>query len=399
MHIVIIGDTFPPMRTSGAVMLKDLADEYVAQGDGVTVIIPSDFQDEPVVEKNNGNLKIFYVKAFKTKDIGYLRRTLAEFFNPFFMWARLIRFKPFLMDTVELVVWYSPSIFWGPLVKRIKKRWGCRSYLILRDIFPDWAVDLGLLSKANPVLYFFSQVARYQYQQADAIGVQSPKNQDYLIKKIPQLKTKVRVLWNWMREDGDQKKCSIRVSETSLSGKKVFVYAGNIGVAQGINVFLKIIQAFNGKEKIGFLFVGRGSEMSRLKEMVSKAKLENVLFYPEIPAEQINDLYAQCDAGMIVLDERHKTHNIPGKFVSYMYAGLPVFGVVNFGNDLVQIARNNVLGYIADSSEITDLSAAADLFIKNLLIDSKVRDRCKDFGRKVFNSKYAVDEMKMLLRK
>lgn len=232
MNIVIIGDTFPPMRTSGAVMLKDLADEFIAQGDTVTVIIPSDSQTVSVVEKIDGNLQVLFVKAFKTKDIGYFQRTLAEFFNPFFMWARLKRFSPFLKNSVELVVWYSPSIFWGPLVKRIKEQWNCPSYLVLRDIFPDWALDLGLLSKFNPALYFFSQVANYQYQQADAIGVQSPKNLDYLVGQNAKLKTKLGVLWNWMREDQNQARCTIRLSETLLKDKKVFVYAGNIGVVR-----------------------------------------------------------------------------------------------------------------------------------------------------------------------
>lgn len=397
MHIVIIGDTFPPMRTSGAVMLKDLADEFIAQGDAVTVIIPSDSQSVSVVEKINGNLQVLFVKAFKTKDIGYLQRTLAEFINPFFMWARLKRFRPFLKNSVGLVVWYSPSIFWGPLVKRIKERWNCPSYLVLRDIFPDWALDLGLLTKFNPARHFFRQVANYQYHQADAIGVQSPNNLDYLVGQNPKLKTKLDVLWNWIREDQNQARCTIRLSETLLKDKQVFVYAGNIGVAQGVNTFLKIIQAFTEHENVGFLFVGRGSEMDQLQTMVSQAKIKNVLFYPEIPSEQINDLYAQCNAGIIVLDKRHKTHNIPGKFVSYMHSGLPVFGVVNPGNDLIDIVSGGALGYIGDSPEIDSLSCAADLFINSVFKDFQINQRCRDVGRSLFDSKDAVNTIKLIL--
>lgn len=394
MHTVIIGDTFPPMRTSGAVMLKDLADEFIAQGDTVTVIVPSDSQTVSVVEKIDGNLQVLFVKACKTKDIGYLQRTLAEFFNPFLMWARLRRFSPFLKNSVELVVWYSPSIFWGPLVKRIKGRWNCPSYLVLRDIFPDWALDLGLLTKLNPALHFFRQVANYQYHQADAIGVQSPNNLDYLVGQNSNLKNKLEVLWNWMREDNNKDSCTIRLSETVLKDKKVLVYAGNIGVAQGVDTFLKIIQAFAKHENIGFLFVGRGSEMDQLKTRVSEAKIKSVLFYPEIPSEQINDLYAQCNAGIIVLDKRHKTHNIPGKFVSYMHSGLPVFGVVNSGNDLISIVQDHGLGYLSDASKMTNLSSAADRFIRGLICDHKIHDRCKGIAGKLFSARRAVYAIK-----
>ena len=399
MHIVIIGDAFPPMRTSGAVMLRDLSSEFTAQGDTVTAIIPSNSQTKAIVEKIHGNLQIIYVKAFKTKDTSYLIRTFSEFVNPFLIWIRLRNSKLFLQNSVNLVVWYSPSIFWGPLVKRIKKRWGCQSYLILRDIFPDWASDLGLLSKHNPALYFFRLAANYQYQQADAIGVQSPNNISYLLKQYPKLKIKLGVLWNWMHVEVDQPRCSIRLSETSLSDKKVFVYAGNIGVAQGISTFLNIIEAYSKFENVGFLFVGRGSEMSELKRRVSDAKFKNVLFYPEIPPEQINDLYVQCHAGIVVLDGRHRTHNIPGKFVSYMHAGLPVFGIVNLGNDLINIVRDFGLGYVGDSSTIDSILDAANLFIYNTLVEPGIKQRCKDFGMNFFGSERAVDSIKLMIQK
>jgi len=399
MHIVIIGDAFPPMRTSGAVMLRDLSSEFIAQGDTVTAIIPSNSQTKSIVEKIHGNLQIIYVKAFKTKDTSYLIRTFSEFVNPFLIWIRLRNSKLFLQNSVNLVVWYSPSIFWGPLVKRIKKRWGCQSYLILRDIFPDWASDLGLLSKHNPALYFFRLVANYQYQQADAIGVQSPNNISYLLKQYPKLKIKLGLLWNWMHVEVDQPRCSIRLSETSLSDKKVFVYAGNIGVAQGISTFLNIIEAYSKFENVGFLFVGRGSEMAELEKKVFNAKFQNVLFSPEIPPEQINDLYAQCDAGIIVLDRRHRTYNIPGKFVSYMQAGLPVFGIVNSGNDMIEMAKEFNLGFIGDSSSMDYLSESANYFISNTLADKRIKQRCRDFGMNLFSPENATATIKSRLNK
>lgn len=394
MHIAIIGDTFPPMKTSGAVMLRDLANEFLAQDDSVSVIIPNDVQNDPIVEIIQGDLRIFQVKAFKSKDVSYLRRMLAEFFNPLLMWHRLKNSQRFTECPINLIVWYSPSIFWGPLVKRIKNRWGCPSYLVLRDIFPDWAVHLELLSKYNPISFLLNWVAKFQYRQATFIGVQSPNNQRYLSFQYPSLAPKVKVLWNWIRAEERQEKCTIRISESSLAGKTIFVYAGNIGVAQGIDMFLKIIKAFQGHDNIGFIFVGRGSEMSELKECVFDAGLKNVLFYSEIPSNQINDLYAQCHVGMIALDVRHQTHNIPGKFISYMHAGLPVFGIVNPGNDLIDLASDNHLGFIGDSSNSDYLSRAANHFLKQLLKDGDIRTRCKGIGNSFFSSRQAAIEIK-----
>lgn len=394
MHIVIIGDTFPPMKTSGAVMLNDLANELIAQGDTVSVIIPNESQDESIVKNVQKGLNLFQIKAFKTKDVSYVQRLVGEFANPYFMWSRLKNCDAFINGSVDLVIWYSPSIFWGPLVSQVKKRWRCPSYLILRDIFPDWAIHLGLISKFNPITYLLKLVAGFQYRQADVIGVQSPNNQHYLVKNYPAITPKVRVLWNWIQKQELQEACSIRVAETPLAGKSIFVYTGNIGVAQGVEVFLRIIKAFQGSDNIGFLFVGRGLEMIQLQKKVADERFKNVLFFPEIPSEQINDLYSQCHVGILALDARHKTHNIPGKFVSYMHAGLPVFGLVNPGNDLIEMASTFNVGFIGDASSRESLSKVANSFMENDLADANIRQRCQDLSWNLFNSKNAADQIK-----
>lgn len=394
MHIVIIGDAFPPMKTSGAVMLKDLADEFIAQGDTVDVIIPNQSQDDFVIENIQNGLNLIQVKAFGTKDVSYFKRLFAELINPYLMWARLCRLGAFQKDPVNLVIWYSPSIFWGPLVGRIKKQWECPAYLVLRDIFPDWAIHLGLISQYNPITFFLKLIANFQYGQADFIGVQSPNNRTYLINSHPLLAPKVKVLWNWVRNEATQEKCSIRVSETALAGKMVFVYAGNIGIAQGSEIFLRIISAFQDNIHVGFLFVGRGSGVLELQKKVLESHFKNVLFYSEIPPEQINDLYSQCHAGIIALDRLHKTHNIPGKFVSYMQAGLPVFGLVNSGNDLIDMVNMFKLGFIGDASNTENLSKMATSFIEQDLADANIRQRCQKLASNLFDSKKAVAVIK-----
>lgn len=398
MKIVIIGDTFPPINTSGAVMLRDLSIEFINQGDSVTVIVPSSHLGKPIQEIIQDDIRVIYVRAFETKDISYARRIIAEFMNPFLMWIRLKDHPSFTQYPVDLVVWYSPSIFWGPLVKKIKYRTKCRSYLILRDIFPDWAVNLNLIKNKSLVLKMLKWAASYQYQQADMIGVQSPNNLKYLSANNGISKDKLEVLWNWVGNASSQEKCAIRLSETHLSGKKLFIYAGNIGIAQGANAFLKIVQSFADHTDVGFVFVGRGSEMMELKKRIGNSKKDNVIFFPEIPNDQINDLYAQCDAGIIVLDERHKTHNIPGKFASYMRSGLPVFGIVNSGNDMIELVDSYQLGYLSSSSEPNILFAAADSFLKDSLADKNIQKRCIDFKNKFFDVHQAVHQIKSIIK-
>ena len=112
--------------------------------------------------------------------------------------------------------------------------------------------------------------------------------------------------------------CSIKINETSLAGRSIFVYAGNMGVAQGLDIIIKLAKVFLPRSDVGFLFVGRGTEVPRLKKISEELNLSNVLFFDEIHPDEIPKLYAQCSVGLIALHARHKSHNIPGKFLTYM---------------------------------------------------------------------------------
>jgi glycosyltransferase involved in cell wall biosynthesis len=385
VRLALITENFPPLRNSGAVQLRDLAREFVRQGHSLTVFLPSaDLQVPWVLEEIDG-VQHLRLKAPRTKDIGYVRRTLGEFVMPFAM-LRHFRDSPLASEHWDGVVWYAPSIFHGPLASALKKRSGCKGYLIIRDIFPEWAVDMGLLGRGL-IYRFFDAVARYQYSVADVIGVQTPGNRGYFDQWQQQPGRTLEVLQNWLDKPAHAR-CPIRVNETALAGRKVFVYAGNMGVAQGIDILLDLAKKFHHRKDVGFLFVGRGSDASRLKASAKDRKLDNVLFYDEIHPDEIPDLYSQCSAGIVALDPRHKSHNIPGKFLTYIQSGLPVLANVNAGNDLAKMIRAEQVGQVCESNQVAELLQLTDKLLTQ--IDSQaddLRDRC----RSLFEREFAVD--------
>lgn len=196
MRIALIADVFPPLRSSGAVQLRDLSHELVRQGHKLTVMIPASGIDQPWLLENLNGVEVLRLKAPRTKDIGYVRRTLNELLMPFAM-LRSLRKSPLADVCWDGVVWYSPTIFLGPMASALKKASGCRSYLIVRDIFPEWAVDMGLLGRGLPYR-FFKAIERYQYSVANVIGVQTPANVPYFDAWALQSGRRVEVLQNWL---------------------------------------------------------------------------------------------------------------------------------------------------------------------------------------------------------
>ncbi|MFN4043814.1 glycosyltransferase family 4 protein [Limnobacter sp.] len=386
MQIALIADTFPPLRTSGAVQLRDLSREFARQGHTVSVLLPApDLLSSWKIEEFDGT-KVVRLKAPKTKDINYLRRTVAELAMPFFMWWNY-RKSPLANTRWDGVVWYAPSIFHGPIVSALKKSSSCKSYLIIRDIFPEWAVDMGLMGRGLPYR-FFKVVAQYQYSVADVIGVQTPGNKRYFEHWVKKPQRSLEVLQNWL-DIPTQNRCPIRVADSALAGRKVFVYAGNMGIAQGMDILLELAQELLYRLDVGFLFVGRGSEVNRLKARASEQRLDNVVFFDEIDPDEIPDLYAQCDVGIVALDPRHKSHNIPGKFLTYMQSGIPVLANINAGNDLGVLVREKRVGQVCESNQLDELKELTEKLLDQIATDTDISLRCKQ----LFEQEFAVHKV------
>ena len=389
-RIALISDSFPPMRSSGAIQILDLSLEFLKQGHQPTVVLPSAEIDCTWLIENWSGVQTLRIKAPKTKDVGYFQRTIGEFLMPFVM-LRNLRKSPVAKLCWDGIVWYSPTIFWGPLVKSLKKSSSCRSYLIVRDIFPEWAVNIGLMRKGLPY-FFFKLIERFQYTIADVIGVQTPANISYFNKLGNNINRKVEVLQNWLAY-APNVGCSISVSEGALAGRKIFVYAGNMGVAQGMDILLDLAEHLRNRKDIGFLFVGRGSSVKRLFLESKTRGLDNTAFFNEIDPSEIPGLYAQCHVGLIVLDPRHKTHNIPGKFLSYMQSGLPVLASINPGNELVGIITQERVGRVCTDASKETLLRLAEELIRDIEVDVEIKVRCQMLSTNMFSPKTAVNQI------
>jgi len=192
-------------------------------------------------------------------------------------------------------------------------------------------------------------------------------------------------LWNWL-DKSVERRCTIRVDQTELVGRTVFVYAGNMGVAQGMDILLDLAEKLLERLDVGFILVGRGSDVGRLKSLAKDRKLVNMLFFDEIHPDEVSDLYAQCSAGIVALDPRHRSHNIPGKFLTYMRSGLPVLANVNAGNDLARMIREHQVGQVSERNDVEDLLQCAIKLLAQIESDGQIRSRC----RSVFERNFAV---------
>jgi len=395
VKLAVVADAYPPMKTSGAVQIRDLVSELIGQGHQVTVLLPDASLPRAWEESTSGNLQVMRLKAMAAKDVSYTRRAIAEHLLSGFMLRNYL--KSPLRDTQwDGIIWYSPSIFFGRFIGRLKAISRCRAYLILRDIFPEWAVDMGLL-KRGIIYRYFKAVEKLQYRQASTIGIQTPSVTRYFDEQHSELDADIEVLNNWLAPPNISPS-SIQLTETVLAGKKVFVYTGNIGIAQGMDILIELAANYKSDDRVGFLFVGRGTAVEYMKKQVVSRQLDNVLIRDEIDPNEIPSLLSQCEAGLIALDPRHRHDNIPGKFLAYMQAGLPVLATINPGNDLETLINEIQVGRVITSNRAEDLKAEADALLASLANDDGYSTRCKTLAESRFSSRAAVQQIVAALK-
>jgi len=370
--------------------MLDLARALSRAGHDVVVMVPGSELGAPwQLEKIDG-FQVLRLRSPRTKDLPYARRLVAEWLMPFSMYRNWRR-SPLRKLKFDGVAFYSPSIFHSRLVKAIMRKHGARSYLILRDIFPDWALDMGLM-RPGAAYSLLKGVAKRQYRTADVIGIQSPGNLGLINADDVRPDARIEVLHNWLEPRKDRG-CAIDLSKSKLRGRRICVYAGNIGVAQKLDVIVDVAERLRSQSGVGFVLVGRGNDTTRIASEIMSRSLDNILMYDEIDHDEIPGLYSQADVGLVVLDERHRTHNIPGKFVSYMHSGLPVLAIVNPKNDLIEIIQTAHVG-VAHCERNADV-IAADLLklLDQIATGEPIQARCKALAVNLFSAERAAAQI------
>jgi glycosyltransferase involved in cell wall biosynthesis len=380
MRIAIVADSFPPLKNSAAVLIFSLAEALAGLGHQLLVITPSADLKKSHIEDNYGTFKVLRLSCGKIKSHRKFLRGISEL-SLFFILSRKFKKTSYAKHQWDAVIWYSPSIFMGGLVSYLKKS-SKYSYLILRDLVPDWMVDIGLMKK-GPSYFLLKWFEKYQYKLADSIGVQSQGNVRYIEEfYLPNLK-ELEVLPNWMPSTSTAYRflqtdySYTDLQYTILAGKKVFIYAGNLGEAQGIENFAQILLDMKDNSSLGFLVIGRGYKKSWLQEYVNINQIHNVLILDEVDLIILSKYYSQCCAGFVFLDPDHQSHNIPGKFISYLEAGLPVVACVNSNNDLIDIIKVNRLGLVADT--VNQLVTEMNAFIEEIQKDTSYKTRARSY--------------------
>lgn len=363
---------FTDISVSG--IYTDLIQKFRNEGHEVFIVSPS--------ERRKGEstrlIKTDGVKILKVRTLNIQKTNVVEKGIGTLLIERQYRqaIRKHLGDiSFDLILYSTPPITFTNVIKYLKQRNPrAISYLLLKDIFPQNAVDIGFFSKRSLFWWFFRKKEKSLYKASDFIGCMSPANVAFIRRHNPTYPgNRIEVAPNSIEL---REKPVMSLEEIVIIRKKynlpndrpIFIYGGNLGKPQGIDYIIKCMEANKNREDCLFLIIGSGTEYSRLQVWYENCRPHGVRLMQGLPKNEYEGLLSACDVGMIFLDHRFTIPNYPSRLLSYLENRMPVICATDKNTDIGQIAEKNGYGFWCESVKAEDFTAMVD---RMLLSDFK----------------------------
>ena len=349
----------------------DLMRKFREEGHNVYIVTPTERRDgrKTCLIEEKG-VKILSVRTLNVQKTNVIEKGIGQV-SIEFLYKRAIK-KYFKSINFDLILYSTPPITFPKVIEYAKKaNPSAKSYLLLKDIFPQNAVDMRMLSKSGVkgILYkFFRAKEKKLYALSDFIGCMSPANVRYVLKHNPEISTdRVEVAPNSLElvdaeKDVDK---SVLAKYHIPTDKPIFIYGGNLGVPQGIPFLIQCLEANAVRKDCHFVVVGNGTYYQKLADWYQARQPKAVTVMKGLPKEDYDYLVQACQVGLIFLDYRFTIPNFPSRLLSYLEYRMPVISCTDPNCDAGSIAEENDFGFYAPSNDVNAFTQAVNKMLAN----------------------------------
>ena len=352
----------------------DLMRKFRDEGHVVYVIHPNERRlGKPTEVKTVGGIHCLGVRTLNVTRANVAEKGIGQLLLEG-LYKRAMK-KHFGGVKFDLILYSTPPITFNKVIKAAKRRNPeAMTYLLLKDIFPQNAVDLGMMTKTGVkgMLYkMFRKKEKELYRISDFIGCMSPANVRFVLEHNPEVKAeKVEIAPNSYdvphagdeetKSQRDEKTKSIREKYGLPTDKPIFIYGGNMGKPQGIPFLVECMRAVKDREDCHFVIVGDGTEYPKLEAFVNECRPKAVSVFRSLPKADYDELAAACDVGLIFLDYRFTIPNYPSRLLPYLMSKKPILACTDPNCDTGSIATENGYGVWAPSNDAEAFVARVD---------------------------------------
>jgi len=399
MRILFITSDYP-RPAKGSNIYTDLAEEINENNHMIKVVVAEEkkkIENTELFEENG--IPVLRVRTGNLYEVGFIEKTLT-----FLTVSRDLKKgikKYFSNENFDLILFQSPPVTFHKVVKWAMSKYKAPSYLMMKDIFPQNGVDIGLYSKNSPVYWFFRNHEKKLYKTSSKIGCMSPKNIQYLIEHNPYLnENKFEIFRNTVKVSKEKKYSNdereqIRNKYGINKDDVVAIFGGNFGKPQGLDFLLNVLDEYKYSKRVKFILIGRGTEKNRIFSEIKENGYKNVFTFDFIPRKDYEKLTRTCDIGLIFLDKRFTIPNYPSKTLSYLECSLPIMAAIDKNTDYGIMLENTNCGFWVENGNIKEFKSKFDKLVGN----KKLRQEMGKNGRKYFEKKCNVKNSVKIIEK
>ncbi len=370
----------------------DLINEFSENGHDIYVVSPCEEKKKEkfVLKREKNHIHLIYALIPNYFGVGLIQKGVSS----------LLIGKRYL-DAIHnsipnvkfnLILYSTPPITFVSVIENLKRRDNAYAYLLLKDIWPQGPIDIGALSATGLkglVTKYFKRKESKLYEISDFIGCMSEMNRKYLVEKSGIDAVKIEICPNSIkiRSRSSIDRITVRNKIGLPTNKTIFVYGGNLGVAQGIDFIISCLDRNEYNPETFILIIGSGTEYNRLAQWFKINNPKNCKLISYLPKEEYMKVMSACDVGLIFLDHRFTIPNFPSRLLSYMEGSMPVLAATDPNTDVGAVIEKGGFGLWCESDD-------TERFIEqmNRLTDEKLRKNMGETGHQYLLEHYEVSE-------
>jgi|WetSurMetagenome_2_1015567.scaffolds.fasta_scaffold34383_2 colanic acid biosynthesis glycosyl transferase WcaI len=254
---------------------------------------------------------------------------------------------PWLIRKPDVIYVYN-LITLAPAAFLMRLLFGSKVIIDVQDLWPESIVNSSMLQNSG-VLYLLNKICNWVYRRADRITSLSPGfKQELTSRGIPS--EKIEVVYNWCDEAAIAPvgPSSRQAKPPDLQGKFVVLFAGSMGILQGLDTLLDCAKLCAvGLPDVRFVLIGEGVDRLRLQQKTEEIGLKNLVFLSSRPVEKMGEIFALADALIVhLVDNPLFRITIPSKTQAYLYVGKPI--IMAMRGDAGDIVRHSGAGIICE---------------------------------------------------
>ncbi|MBM3454375.1 MAG: glycosyltransferase family 4 protein [Bacteroidetes bacterium] len=347
----------------------DLLRKFRDEGFNVYVVCPEERRYGGITRMESiSNINILYVKSLNLQKTGLVEKGLATLSLSWLLYRGIKKY--FKNVNFDLLLYSTPPITYNKSVSYLKKRDQALTYLLLKDIFPQNAVDLSMIKKDGLVHRYFQKVENKLYHLSDFIGCMSEANKSYILKNHPYLHaSQVEVNPNsidlkWLN-NSKPSSTEFRKKWGINSDALICLYGGNLGKPQGIDFLIDILEHYKNDPRLFFFIIGDGTEFNKLSNWFLRVTPHNAKLIKHLPKSEFDEIAKYGDAGLILLDKRFTIPNFPSRLLTYLENKMSIWAATDLNTDIGKLVNENKFGFWVESGDIVSFVSNVEKEIIN----------------------------------